>query len=88
MKQDMTMSFQPNPHEPNGPRTGSEEARTRQHALRLGAELERRGMGWVIGPAEGRLKGDPYALYHVRDTDGGIITFATLDEIDVWLARR
>lgn len=83
----MTMSFQPNPREPDGPRTSAEEERIRLYALRLGAELESRGMSWVIGPVEGRLRGDPYSLYHVRDSDGTIHTFAALDELDEWLAQ-
>lgn len=79
------MTFQPGPQEPDGPLSPEEEAHMRRHALQIGAELERRGMSWVIGPAAGRLEGDPYALYHVRDAAGEIHSFPTLDALDTWL---
>ena len=82
------MTFQPDPHEPEGPRSPEEEAAVRRQALRIGAELDSRGFGWVVGPAAARLAGDPHALYHVRDATGTTYAFATLDDIDTWLADQ
>lgn len=79
------MTFQPAPTEPEGPRSPEEEAAVRLHALRIGEELQRRGMDWVIGPAAAGLEGDPHALYHIRDGVGAIRSFATLEDLDTWL---
>ena len=79
------MTFQPDPLEPEGPRSPAEEAEIRRQALAVGEELERRGMGWVLGPVAGRLEGDAHALYHVRDAEGRVLSFPTVEAIDEWL---
>lgn len=79
------MTFQPAPEEPDGPMSPEDEARVRMQALRIGDELARRGMRWVIGPVAGRLEGDPHALYHIKDTAGAVHAFPTLDALEAWL---
>jgi hypothetical protein len=82
------MTFQqPAPEEPEGPMSPRDEARVRRQALRVGEELERRGMSWLIGPAAGRLEGEPHALYHIKDASGATHAFPTLDALELWLQQ-